>query len=85
MFFNMATTATIITLFEDAAKTKALAPRTKVEGISNASGVGLDALLDKKLNIDASGNVVIPGSITLGDKAVISYDTTKNAIKISFK
>lgn len=40
----------IITLYDDAAKTKAFAPRTKVEAISNNSGASLQSLLDGKMS-----------------------------------
>ena len=42
----MAITTTITTLYDDAAKTKALAPRTKVEAISNNAGTSLQALIN---------------------------------------
>lgn len=42
---------TIVTLYDDAAKTKAFAPRTKVSAISNDNGTDLQTLLDGKLNL----------------------------------
>ena len=33
--------ATIVTLYEDAQKTKAILPRTKVSAVSNENGLGL--------------------------------------------
>ncbi len=44
------TSTSIVTLYDDAAKTKGLAPRTKVEAISNNAGTGLQALLDGKMS-----------------------------------
>ena len=41
---------TIVTLYDDAAKTKAFAPRTKVSAISNDAGTGLQTLLDGKMS-----------------------------------
>ncbi len=43
--------ATIVTLYEDVQKTKAILPRTKVSAVSNDSGVGLDALLNGKVSV----------------------------------
>lgn len=42
--------ATIVTLYDDAAKTKAFAPRTKVSAISNDNGTDLQTLLDGKMS-----------------------------------
>lgn len=63
---------TIITLYDDAAKTKAFAPRTKVEAISNNSGTGLQALLDAKLALTGG---TMTGHITFAG------GTAQNAIK----
>ena len=38
----------------------------------------------KSLCVDSSGNVSIPGSLTLAGEATFSYDATKDAIKITF-
>lgn len=85
----MATTisTTIVTLYDDSAKTKAFAPRTKVSAISNDAGTGLQALLDNKLNTSGgtiTGNLGVNGTFTLGGQATLSWNSSKNAIQISF-
>lgn len=40
----------IVTLFDDSAKEIALAPRTKIEAISDLNGTGLDAILNTKIS-----------------------------------
>lgn len=40
------TTGKVKTLYSDKEKTEALFPRTKTSAVSNASGVGLDAIID---------------------------------------
>lgn len=58
---------TIVTLYDDAAKTKAFAPRTKVSAISNDSGTGLQSLLDGKLNLTGgtmTGHITFAGGTT---------------------
>lgn len=52
----MAVSAKIVTLYEDEAKTSAIAPRTKVSAISDEDGTSLDTLLTEKAKfIDISG------------------------------
>ena len=58
---------TIVTLYDDAAKTKAFAPRTKVSAISNDSGTGLQTLLDGKLALAGgtmTGHITFAGGTT---------------------
>ena len=52
----MAVTSRVRTLYEDAAETIAIAPRTKVSAVSDDNGTGLDALLT---NINNSNTVLI--------------------------
>ena len=40
------TTGKVKTLYSDKEKTEALFPRTKISAVSNASGIGLDAIID---------------------------------------
>ena len=58
---------TIVTLYDDAAKTKAFAPRTKVSAISNDSGTSLQTLLDGKLALAGgtmTGYITFAGGTT---------------------
>lgn len=45
----------IKTLYSDAAKSEALFPRTKVSAVSDADGVGLDAIVDGVIYSDTNG------------------------------
>ena len=66
---------TIVTLYDDAAKTKAFAPRTKVSAVSDDNGTNLQSLLDNKLNTSGgtiTGNLGVNGTFTLGGKATLS-------------
>ena len=81
------TSTTIVTLYDDSAKTKAFAPRTKVSAVSDDNGTNLQSLLDNKLNISGgtiTGNLGVNGTFTLGGKATLSWNSSKNAIQISF-
>ena len=63
----MATSTKIVTLYDDSAKSISLAPRTKVEAISNNAGTGLEALLDGKLALAGgtmTGHITFAGGTT---------------------
>lgn len=75
----MAVSSKVITLYEDAAQTIAVAPRTKVTAISDASGTGLDALLST-INTNIAGK---QATITGGASTVVSSNLTANRALIS--
>lgn len=77
----MAVSSKVITLYEDAAQTIAVAPRTKVTAISDASGTGLDALLST-INTNIAGK---QATITGGASTVVSSNLTANRALISNK
>lgn len=84
------TSATIVTLYDDAAKTKAFAPRTKVSAISNDSGTGLQNLLDAKFNNtggNISGHIYLTGanaSSSTGNTSQLVFGTpSSNHVALS--
>ena len=75
----MAVTSRVRTLYEDAAETIAIAPRTKVSAVSDDSGTGLDALLTNINNSIAGKQATITG----GASTVASSNLTANRALVS--
>ena len=81
----MAITGKIKTLFEDAANTIAIFPRTKTKAITDDSGTGLDALLSN-INTNISSNLSkannaqtkADSAYTLANTAKSTADTAKS-------
>ena len=82
----MAVTSRVRTLYEDAAETIAIAPRTKVSAVSDDSGTGLDALLQEITNSVSTVNTALSkkqNTITGGASTVATSNLTASRALVS--